>query len=677
MSTGDHHEDSAEEMTAELPPLKWSRATFDDLIRNFKFPESWGARFPDEGQTAADAPTGYITLFWDFFFVSNFRLPVTNFFLDILDYYKFHISQMHPIGIVRVRHFEFVCRTMHIEPTVPRFRVFHQMHCSQGFYSFMQRASAKKILLQPPKSFHDWKQKFFFIKVGVILMRMTFRGKEAVLTETIQTPSDENWYQDLKDVMSIALSEKALVGASMSLNWRMNWEEKPVYMEGDKTKIWGLTFVSLYVVAFEREGGKMATIPRNLMRSFGELSNLGTGPEKKRRAPAATAAPKKSDVDKTQSSRAKNLGGEKKGMCHSSDSWCDNVVVSDSLEGLAPAVVRKPKPEPRDTADIPPSNLDDPIDLESNPERLLRKKAGKRKQTDVEAEGLTRRSRGRKSPGEAILMPLLRTRFLVKKTNSPVQIEPSSMVDEKLPPSPPRAPVNEPLGSAEVPENDAEKVAGAENPEVEKSADAVFDAEKITSPEVVDVGASRPQTPELAAQDTDNVEKVSAEDQGSFFDADKNFPIRPDETLGDYYYRTYSEKDASEIYSPVWNLKKGDAFSDWRVCRDWLKGTFPPGEIKFQEGRLHDQTYHAYLEGAASYTSTTHRIVREWHSMHKEWAAFKASKKKAAEVEARAAQLRAKLEADQAKFENDRKTKEWSVAGWKRKAEAEAALLSE
>ncbi|MFS8019508.1 hypothetical protein Hanom_Chr15g01404581 [Helianthus anomalus] len=62
--------------------------------------------------------------------------------------------------------------------------------------------------------------------------------------------------------------------------------------------------------------------------------------------------------------------------------------------------------------------------------------------------------------------------------------------------------------------------------------------------------------------------------------------------------------------------------------------------------------------------------------MHKEWAAFEASKKKAAEDETRAALLRARLEADQAKFENDRKTEEWSVAGWKRKAEAEAALLA-
>ncbi|MFS7911167.1 hypothetical protein Hanom_Chr02g00114861 [Helianthus anomalus] len=204
MSTGDHREDSTEEMCAKLPPLKWSRATFDGLIRNLRFPENLGVEYPEESQTAADAPAWYVTLFWDFFCAGNFRLPVTKFFLEILEYYKFHISQMHPIVMVRVRHFEFVCQAMNIEPTVSRFRVFHQMHCSRGFYSFVERASTKKILLNPPKSFHDWKQKFFFIKVGVIPMRMSFRGKEDVPTETIQTPVNENWYQDLKGVPSIA-----------------------------------------------------------------------------------------------------------------------------------------------------------------------------------------------------------------------------------------------------------------------------------------------------------------------------------------------------------------------------------------------------------------------------------------------------------------------------------------
>ncbi|MFS7965484.1 hypothetical protein Hanom_Chr09g00762841 [Helianthus anomalus] len=221
--------------------------------------------------------------------------------------------------------------------------------------------------MQPPKSFHDWKHKFFFIKVGVIPMKIVFRGKEDVATETIQTPYSENWYQDLKDFPLIALPEKALVSAAMSLCWRMNREDKPVYMEGDKV-------ISLYVVAFEREGGTMATIPKKALK-------------RKKSASVATVAPKRSDVEKNQSAKAKNVGGEKKGMRHSSDSWSDYMVVSNLLQGLAPAVVRKPKPEPRDTADIPPSNPDDPIDLEPSPEHLLRKKAGKRKQTDAEAEG--------------------------------------------------------------------------------------------------------------------------------------------------------------------------------------------------------------------------------------------------------------------------------------------------
>ncbi|MFS7967632.1 hypothetical protein Hanom_Chr09g00787981 [Helianthus anomalus] len=42
----------------------------------------------------------------------------------------------------------------------------------------------------------------------------------------------------------------------------MNREEKPVYMEDGKAKFWVLPFVSLYIVAFEREGGKMTTLPK-------------------------------------------------------------------------------------------------------------------------------------------------------------------------------------------------------------------------------------------------------------------------------------------------------------------------------------------------------------------------------------------------------------------------------
>ncbi|KAJ0482092.1 hypothetical protein HanIR_Chr13g0650031 [Helianthus annuus] len=489
----------------------------------------------------------------------------------------------------------------------------------------------------------------------------------------------------------------------MSLNWRMDRDDKPVYTEDGHGTI-------------GREGGKMGTIkkkpdeelwyhhivgnfarPRDADLSVqpnagaGELLNLGIGPEKKKHVVSSISAPKKGGAEKAQSLKTKNVG-EKKGTHRSSDSECDYVVVSDSLEGLIPAVsVREPKPEPKDPADIPPSNPSDPIDLDSSPEHLVHRKTGKRKQADADTEGqppkkVQRKKITRKGNLDSFILES------VEVPVPPIPAELQSVVNEELPSTPPRASGVDQSGSTGVVDGGAENVAEAREP-----VDAAKKAESVVDPGVAE-DAGKPRTPETVVDDPgkqasaenastspptpsdampEQVEKVTVEKQSSSADVGKQSPIRPEETLGDYYYRTYAEKDASDPHTPVWNLKKGDTFSNWRVCQDWMQGILPPGEVKFQEGLSYDQTYQSYFEETASHVSTTHRIVREWYSMHKDQESFTASQKKFAKDEKRLAQLKAKLEADQAKFEAERKTKEWSVAGWKRKAEAEAALLSE
>ncbi|KAJ0488655.1 hypothetical protein HanHA300_Chr12g0435231 [Helianthus annuus] len=451
-------------------------------------------------------------------------------------------------------------------------------------------------------------------------MKMVFRGKEDVPTETIKTPFLEAWYQDIKDVPSIVLPEKALVSAAMSPCWRMNREDKPVYMEGDSSgrmatvpkradeQLWYYQIVKNFVLPWDEDLSVQPAI------GAGELSNMGIGPEKKKRAPTAITAPRKNDAERAQSSKAKNVRGEKKGTHHSSDSWCVYVVVSDSLEGLASVVVKKAKAEPRDTAGIPSSNPDHLIDLESSPEPLLKTKAGKRKQTDTKADGhpakkVQRKKITRRGNLDAFITKLLQVSLFficflyalhvcnmyfvfVEKPSSPVHAEPSSAVNEDLPPSPSRAPICEQLESTKTAgEDGAERAAEAGNPEVEKPVEVVV--EKIISPEAAGVDVGHPKSPEVVARGPEkgksaqedplatfptagfasapvNVEKIPVEDQSSFAYANENSPIRPDETLGDYYYRTYSEKNASDIHAPVWNSKKGDTFSDCRVCRDWL-----------------------------------------------------------------------------------------------------------
>ncbi|KAJ0577334.1 hypothetical protein HanIR_Chr05g0234791 [Helianthus annuus] len=111
----------------------------------------------------------------------------------ILQYYGFHIYQMNPPRMVRVRHFEFLCRDHDIEPTVERFRVFYQLIQNMGFYSFGSRGGAKKILLNPPKNFHDWKQKFFFIREEVMPIAMTFRPwSEVIEKEELAIPKKDD-----------------------------------------------------------------------------------------------------------------------------------------------------------------------------------------------------------------------------------------------------------------------------------------------------------------------------------------------------------------------------------------------------------------------------------------------------------------------------------------------------
>ncbi|KAJ0887898.1 hypothetical protein HanRHA438_Chr09g0396071 [Helianthus annuus] len=247
----EEHREAPVSEEGPVPVLRWDLGLFEQIVRSFRFPPEWDARYPAQGQTAADAPPGYITLYEDFFLQGNFRLPATNFLGSILSYYQFHISQMSPPGMVRVRHFEFLCQSHGIEPSVDKFRSFYQLQRTMGFFSFASRGAAKKILLNPPKSFHDWKPKFFFIREEVVPVAMTFREwTEAILKEDLPIPKTALWYQQLTPTPNRVFGENVLVAAKMSDQWSPSSREVPVLKLGDQE-------AQLYQAAFTTFGGSM------------------------------------------------------------------------------------------------------------------------------------------------------------------------------------------------------------------------------------------------------------------------------------------------------------------------------------------------------------------------------------------------------------------------------------
>ncbi|MFS7951291.1 hypothetical protein Hanom_Chr07g00593331 [Helianthus anomalus] len=71
-------------------------------MTDVQMPQEYGFVFPQEGDTGADAPAGYVTMSADFFGDCNLRLPLTVFVPEILEWYKIHISQLSPFGMIRV-----------------------------------------------------------------------------------------------------------------------------------------------------------------------------------------------------------------------------------------------------------------------------------------------------------------------------------------------------------------------------------------------------------------------------------------------------------------------------------------------------------------------------------------------------------------------------------------------
>ncbi|MFS7968063.1 hypothetical protein Hanom_Chr09g00793171 [Helianthus anomalus] len=128
---------------------------------------------------------------------------------------------INALGLPRITHFEFICRANRIEPTFEIFNVFYFMSYIGGFYSFNSRTSGvSPCSTNPPKSLHDWKQKFFYIHRGVIPIYMHYR-KES-----------QEWYKVLTcKVTSITqLEERVLVAAGMSMLWApQNPRGVPVY----------------------------------------------------------------------------------------------------------------------------------------------------------------------------------------------------------------------------------------------------------------------------------------------------------------------------------------------------------------------------------------------------------------------------------------------------------------
>ncbi|KAJ0836963.1 hypothetical protein HanRHA438_Chr16g0772891 [Helianthus annuus] len=173
--------ESSSTVSASIDALfcKWGVTSYNNLVHDYGIRAEWNLVLPSKTDTAFQLKEGKITLFSDFFKFCNFRLPVTRFFKLVLDYYRIHISQLHPLGLVKLRQFEFACVALGHIPELIVFRAFFVLVWKSLFFTFDRRDTDASCLRDIPTSSRDkdWKKKFFYIDASVIPGEMHWREK--------------------------------------------------------------------------------------------------------------------------------------------------------------------------------------------------------------------------------------------------------------------------------------------------------------------------------------------------------------------------------------------------------------------------------------------------------------------------------------------------------------------
>ncbi|KAF5795067.1 hypothetical protein HanXRQr2_Chr08g0335411 [Helianthus annuus] len=226
-----------------LPVLKWSKGQFETLMTSIQMPKEFGATYPQEGDTGADAPAGFITLWADFFYDGNLRLPLTVFVAEVLEYYHIHISQLSTFGMFRIRNFEYTFRALCLEISVENFRRFYHLTVNTGFFSFNQRYGSTK-LMTPPKGITKWKKKFFYVKAIAVVANMTLRNvNEAIPAEDIALPTAKtvDGFPRLRPIELKKLDNNELWVLQMMLT-RPDRRARPVVREKSGGKIFNPDF---------------------------------------------------------------------------------------------------------------------------------------------------------------------------------------------------------------------------------------------------------------------------------------------------------------------------------------------------------------------------------------------------------------------------------------------------
>ncbi|GJU89497.1 hypothetical protein Tco_1301920 [Tanacetum coccineum] len=147
-----------------------SKEEFNDFLTLYPVPFEYRVILPKSNQTIFDAPLRYVELYTHSFSLANLRLPLTEFFCEVPEYFLVHISRLNPFGCGKLTTFVVMCKAYGYEPSVDLFRGFLNL-CQAGKLLTFAKRSEKHVPNLLPKvitRIEGWYEWFFYVQDSII-----------------------------------------------------------------------------------------------------------------------------------------------------------------------------------------------------------------------------------------------------------------------------------------------------------------------------------------------------------------------------------------------------------------------------------------------------------------------------------------------------------------------------
>ncbi|GJR21658.1 hypothetical protein Tco_0970185 [Tanacetum coccineum] len=145
-----------------------TQTTLDAFCQKYHVPDTVHPEFPGPTQNIRNSPVVKIGVYTRFFYFANFRIPLSRFLVDVVEYFCINLSQLSVIAAAKISHFEILCRVYGYVPTVGLFRRFYVNCKNKGWMSFSKRSENAPVChTKPLDSLKNLNNNFFWVDASV------------------------------------------------------------------------------------------------------------------------------------------------------------------------------------------------------------------------------------------------------------------------------------------------------------------------------------------------------------------------------------------------------------------------------------------------------------------------------------------------------------------------------